>query len=873
LVIVIDFDAVVQDSIVTGVNAGPVSGALFGGVSITTQDDVVGSINYKSVVSGTSYSDHFTAVYDNLSLNFLRYPGGELPDGFLVDQGGEWNFKHNNINGGSGVVNDPETGAPLAVGDITQTYLDSLTPAFSLTNPELLDDRLLGDGRMSFSDSLQLAYESGSSYSLVLPEFQYLKIPVDRDPDGDGVKTLFVASEHVKLATLEADVYGFLENLFVNGAYNNGDIPDDFILEIGNEDFYGWNTLYFPTDSYKDLDSYSAYAFGCLEAIKSFRIDYPDVDFKVSLQAGGANYVREMQRNFTQQQASDLFGQVDVISVVHDALDVTLDDAAGLEHLQYTKDGIHLLQGLIDAAGGDSSATQIIMSEWSAVSGGGTGLDGVNHALPAASATISLFSSMIEMGIDYSANWGISGWGGFGTNATSLDANGNIKYAPVAEAYRLMAESLTGTTQIDTGLMDVGRDADFGVFAYEDNAKAVLFLAANDYIGTETIDLSNFGSVAYAWVERITTTGNATDGFVTVVTREMVSYTAGSVTVTINNPYEVVRILVAKENPGDGYLHLWGGEGTETLTGGLSADLLEGNGGDDILIGGLGDDTLDGGAGIDCADYSDASGGVQAYLTMGSVTGVTGTDVLINMENLTGSAFDDRLVGDAGVNILRGGAGNDILKTKGGDDTVYGETGNDTITGDTGNETLWGGDGDDILSGLSGTDYLSGGAGADYLYGGQGTDTLDGGAGNDKLRGNLGGDLLNGGDGNDDLRGGGGNDVLNGGDGADYLIGENGEDVLYGGAGNDVLNGGGGDGFADTFVYKNTASEGYDRVKDFENGIDRIDLSDFAFAGFADVGAVATQINSGIKLNFGNGNVLLLEGMVLADFDAGDVIL
>ena len=877
MVVAIDFNAAVQDAIVTGVDAQPISENMFGGVLIDTHDGVMGGGNYRSIVAGSDYSDHFTAVYGDLSLNLLRFPGGEFPDGFVIEDSGNWTFKHNKINGGNSVVDDPITGTPLAVGDITQSYLDSLTPAFSLSNPELIDAHLLGNGRMTFTESLQMAFETESSYSLVLPEFQYLKVPVDRDPDGDGNKIPFVAADHIKLTALKADIQGFLEDLFLNGTYNNGNIPADFILELGNEDFYGWNKHYFPADSSKDLDSYSAYAFGCLDAIKDFRAAHPEVHFKVALQAGGVGFVWEMHRNFSDESATDLFGQVDVINVIHEALGVTLAEGAGLEHVQFIRDGINALQGMISAAGGDSSDTELLMSEWSAVSSGVSGLNGVNHALPAAGAALSLFSSMFEMGMDYAANWGIGGWGGFGTNLSSVDTAGILKYAPVAEVYRQMAESLIGTTQIITPLMDVGRSADFSIFAYQDNAKAVLFLAANDYSGTETVNLGNFGAIGYAWVERISTIGNATDGFDTVVTREMVSFTDGSVSITFNNPYEVLRVIVAKVAPGDGYLHLWGGTAGDVLNGGLSDDLLQGNDGDDILNGGAGDDTLDGGAGIDTADYSAAGGAVAAYLNSGTTNGTYGVDALISIENLIGSDFDDRLVGDAGANVLRGGAGNDILKTKGGDDVVYGGTGDDTITGGSGNEALFGGDGSDIIFALAGADTVAGGAGDDFLYGGQGNDALTGDAGNDKLRGNLGADVLSGGDGVDDIRGGGGNDTLDGGVGNDFLYGENGADTVYGGAGNDALSGGtgggSGDGFADTFVYKNTATEGYDRIKDFEDGIDRIDLSDFGYAGFADVSALASQIAGGVKLNFGGGNVLLLEGLMLADFDASDVVL
>lgn len=315
---------------------------------------------------------------------------------------------------------------------------------------------------------------------------------------------------------------------------------------------------------------------------------------------------------------------------------------------------------------------------------------------------------------------------------------------------------------------------------------------------------------------------------------------------------------------------LTGGNGIQILWGGAGDDTLSGGAGNDKLYGGVGKDTLEGGAGIDLASYYDAGGGVEVYLNFGTATGAAGNDTLTGIENLTGSAFDDRLIGDAGRNVFYGNNGNDIIKTKGGNDVVHGGNGNDKIYGDAGNETLNGNAGDDVVFGLAGEDTLTGFLGEDYLSGGQGNDTLLGGAGDDVLRGNRGNDTLEGNKDTDRLYGGGGDDILNGGDGVDYLLGENGVDILHGGEGNDNLTGGA---LADTFVYKNTATEGYDRIKDFEDGTDQIDLSDFAFANFAAVSALATQNAANVKINFGSGNVLLIENMLLADLDAGDLVL
>ena len=89
-----------------------------------------------------------------------------------------------------------------------------------------------------------------------------------------------------------------------------------------------------------------------------------------------------------------------------------------------------------------------------------------------------------------------------------------------------------------------------------------------------------------------------------------------------------------------------------------------------------------------------------------------------------------------------------------------------------------------------------------------------------------GADTITGGSGADFLWGGSGNDTISGGNGNDVLVGEAGADRLTGGAGNDTLYGsagGGADGSVDTFVF--TSGWGTDVVFDFENGIDKFDMT------------------------------------------------
>ena len=179
--------------------------------------------------------------------------------------------------------------------------------------------------------------------------------------------------------------------------------------------------------------------------------------------------------------------------------------------------------------------------------------------------------------------------------------------------------------------------------------------------------------------------------------------------------------------------HITGSAFDDTLTGDLRAN---------TLTGGAGADRLSGGPGIDTASWANSASGVTVrlhnnqatggdatgdifagtvtveYLTNPDINGLTETEseLLPDIENITGSAHNDVLAGDFRDNIIRGGAGNDIL---------YGGPGGGDGTGaDSNHDTLAGGPGDDRIYGGRGMDTLAGGPGDDSLFGGPGADTL-----------------------------------------------------------------------------------------------------------------------------------------------------
>lgn len=179
---------------------------------------------------------------------------------------------------------------------------------------------------------------------------------------------------------------------------------------------------------------------------------------------------------------------------------------------------------------------------------------------------------------------------------------------------------------------------------------------------------------------------------------------------------------------GNGNDDVRGGGGKDTLCGSAGDDSLDGGDGDDLFDGGhdADDDSYIGGAGLDTVSYRGASGGVDVYLgatsnqgkslKAGDVAGV-GVDQISNVEHVSGSSFDDRLVGNAKGNRLDGGNGRDNLNGAAGDDSLLGGNGDDRLLGGAGDDSLRGGNGSDVVRGGAGHDDAWGGSGADdFLF-------------------------------------------------------------------------------------------------------------------------------------------------------------
>jgi Ca2+-binding RTX toxin-like protein len=252
--------------------------------------------------------------------------------------------------------------------------------------------------------------------------------------------------------------------------------------------------------------------------------------------------------------------------------------------------------------------------------------------------------------------------------------------------------------------------------------------------------------------------------------------------------------------------------------------------------------------------FFDASQALTIDLVLGYARGQY-ENVLINVEDVDGSNFNDLMIGNDQANVLSG---------QGGNDTLIGGTGNDVLAGRAGGDRyeFIAGDGLDVVNDLgdgTGTDrvvlhdyfarnasvyrqnttneaiVLNFGATGDVVVlantltathsgaieeiewadgtvwshtdlianlGQVGTVDSEGPTHQDNLLNRTSGDdvvfalggndLVRGLNGNDSLSGDDGNDTLVGGDGDDTLLGGEGNDLLNGGPGNDVKDGGAG---------------------------------------------------------------------------------
>lgn len=212
---------------------------------------------------------------------------------------------------------------------------------------------------------------------------------------------------------------------------------------------------------------------------------------------------------------------------------------------------------------------------------------------------------------------------------------------------------------------------------------------------------------------------------------------------------------------------------------------------------------------------------IQALTIVTDLDHITGNSIAV-----AGTTGDDRIVApehfavQSGYSEIYGNAGNDHITLSSTMFMIsYGGLGNDTILGR--------GDMDDSFRGDGGADLLRGAGGSDKINGNVGSDRLFGDAGADQLYGD---------------------------EGADRVQGGSGADRIDGGTGNDTLTGGTG---VDTFVFSLTS--GSDRILDWQQGTDLVDLRVFGISSFQALSAALTNLGGDAVLDLtafgGNGSL------------------
>ena len=425
--------------------------------------------------------------------------------------------------------------------------------------------------------------------------------------------------------------------------------------------------------------------------------------------------------------------------------------------------------------------------------------------------------------------------------------------------------------------------------------------------GTDTL-IGGSGNDTYVITDAFDTiTENAGEGTDTVESH--LTYTLGS-------NLENLTLI------GSGHINATGNSGDNTIIGGAGRNRIDGGAGADAMAGGTGDDTYivdnvsdtiteNSGAGTDSVESSVSftlSSNVENILLTGSA------DI-----DATGSADNNFIRGNNGINTLIGNAGDDIIFGFGGDDTLSGGAGADSLYGDAGADNINGGTGNDALRGGAGRDtfVFTSGFGDDTLHDftvsfdsidlstlglGTFTDVMSTTAdvsGNAviTLSGNTitltgvtkaqlqagdfiglapdattGDDVMNGLSSAETLNGLAGNDTIYGNGGNDTLIGGAGNDILDGGAGADAMSGGTGD---DTYIVNHSgdtttenAGEGTDTVESSTGWTLGANLENLTLTGALNINGTGHAGNNTIIGNSGN-NILSGNGGNDAIFGMG----
>lgn len=346
------------------------------------------------------------------------------------------------------------------------------------------------------------------------------------------------------------------------------------------------------------------------------------------------------------------------------------------------------------------------------IDGGGGVRNAIDYSGVAGPVTVNLTTNSIPTVIGGVVNiQDITG--SFGNDTLIGDSNANLLNGYIGVDI-LLGEGGNDTLDGGAGNDDDYLDGGAGTNTLRASANGTVLLA-DDYYA----DLSNSDTLVN--IQKASLTGSSSNDFIEA--RDF----SGDVTADGKEGNDTII-------GGTGNNTISGGTGNDTLTGLIGDDFLFGGDGNDKLFGGSGSDTLDGQAGDDYmkggpdndaylfdtdtaqgADRIDESAGgtdrisffptddlavtlnlgISAQQTVNANLKLT----LSSVEQATGGAKDDVLIGNGSANKLTGGDGNDVLVGQGGADIIDGQNGRDILIGGAGGDTLTGGSDNDVLIG------------------------------------------------------------------------------------------------------------------------------------------------------------------------------
>ncbi|WP_210190400.1 calcium-binding protein [Ensifer aridi] len=439
-----------------------------------------------------------------------------------------------------------------------------------------------------------------------------------------------------------------------------------------------------------------------------------------------------------------------------------------------------------------------------------------------------------------------------GPNLDNLTYTGSLNFVGNGNGFDNVITSGAGNDMLTAGAgndtvigndgadkIDGGDDSDTSVYAGSDEGVSIdlanntaaggyadgdVLIGIENLLGSQYAD-SLLGSSAANWLngqdgddtldgregDDVLIGGAGADILIGGTGTDMASYTMASSAVSI----DLAIGVHTGDAAGDTFASIeeWHGSNyDDVLVGSASGETFRGGAGDDLLDGGAGADILDGGAGFDSAGYAASSAAVCVDLSTNVNSGGDAEgDILLSIEYIAGSSFNDTLISSTTGQVWEGGLGADTIIGGAGFDTSSYQSSASGISVNLDTGTGTGGDAEgDILTsinriiGTAHADTLTASA-QQVLEGGKGDDVYivgsvdvviveDTGAGTDEVRTAIANfalaanveNLTYAGTGSFTAQGNALANALTGGDGDDVLIGAGGADTLIGGAGIDT---------------------------------------------------------------------------------------